>query len=385
MISASIQAKKGWLYAVLQFKTKEGRYKQKWVAMHLKPTAKKKEQEEKLTQIRLEYSGICSVEALEISFADYIQKWNEETKTSKSVTTYDGYCHMLNKYIYPYFKEKGYTLAELKPKDINAYYKWLQADCGLSGNTALKHHQIIYTSLKYAVDNDLIRKNPCETVTRPRKQRAEHDFYNADELKSLLTAAKGDPLETVITLAVLYALRREEVLGLKWSNIDFTKHIIRINTTVVRAKQGDKLVCVERQQTKSKTSNRVLRMNETIERYLKQVKQQQAYNKELCGNCYTDSDYVCTNAMGVLIQPDYVTSRFNKVLKKNGLRHIRFHDLRHSTATYLLSCGFSVKQIQEFLGHSNFNFTADTYIHLYEQDQEHMTNSTSELMPEQAA
>ena len=126
-------------------------------------------------------------------------------------------------------------------------------------------------------------------------------------------------------------------------------------------------------------------MNETIERYLKQVKQQQAYNKELCGNCYTDSDYVCTNTMGVLIQPDYVTSRFNKVLKKNGLRHIRFHDLRHSTATYLLSCGFSVKQIQEFLGHSNFNFTADTYIHLYGQDQEHMTNSTSELMPEQAA
>lgn len=377
MISASIQAKKGWLYAVLQFKTKEGRYKQKWVAMHLKPTAKKKEQEEKLTQIRLEYSGICSVEALEISFADYIQKWNEETKASKSVTTYDGYCHMLNKYIYPYFKEKGYTLAELKPKDINAYYKWLQADCGLSGNTALKHHQIIYTSLKYAVDNDLIRKNPCETVTRPRKQRAKHDFYNADELKRLLTVAKGDPLETVIYLTVWLGLRREETLGLKWCNIDFLEHIIRINTTVVRAKQGDKLVCVERQQTKSETSNRVLCMSETVERYLKQVKQQQAYNKELCGNCYTDSDYVCTNTMGVLIQPDYVTARFNKILKKNGLRHIRFHDLRHSTASFMLANGFGMKEIQEYLGHANFNFTADVYTHTDLQAKREMIDTIS--------
>lgn len=377
MISASIQAKKGWLYAVLQFKTKEGRYKQKWVAMHLKPTAKKKEQEEKLTQIRLEYSGICSVEALEISFADYIQKWNEETKASKSVTTYDGYCHMLNKYIYPYFKEKGYTLAELKPKDINAYYKWLQSDCGLSGNTALKHHQIIYTSLKYAVDNDLIRKNPCETVTRPRKQRAEHDFYNADELKRLLTVAKGDPLETVIYLTVWLGLRREETLGLKWCNVDFLEHIIRINTTVVRAKQGGKLVCVERQQTKSETSNRVLCMSETVENYLKQVKQQQAYNKELCGNCYTDSDYVCTNTMGVLIQPDYVTSRFNKVLKKNGLRHIRFHDIRHSTASFMLANGFGMKEIQEYLGHANFSFTADVYTHTDLQAKREMIDTIS--------
>ena len=337
----------------------QGRYKQKWVAMHLKPTAKKKEQEEKLTQIRLEYSGICSVEALEISFADYIQKWNEETKSSKSVTTYDGYCHMLNKYIYPYFKEKGYTLAELKPKDINAYYKWLQADCGLSGNTALKHHQIIYTSLKYAVDNDLIRKNPCETVTRPRKT--------------------GDPLETVIYLTVWHGLRREETLGLKWSNVDFLERIIRINTTVVRAKQGDKLVCVERQQTKSETSNRVLSMSDDEAHYLKQVKQQQAYNKEMCGNCYTDSDYVCTNTMGVLIQPDYVTSRFNKVLKKNGLRHIRFHDLRHSTASFLLAKGYSMKEIQEFLGHSNFNFTADNYTHTDLQSKRKMADTTSEL------
>ena len=377
MISASIQAKKGWLYAVLQFKTKEGRYKQKWVAMHLKPTAKKKEQEEKLTQIRLEYSGICSVEALEISFADYIQKWNEETKASKSVTTYDGYCHMLNKYIYPYFKEKGYTLAELKPKDINAYYKWLQSDCGLSGNTALKHHQIIYTSLKYAVDNDLIRKNPCETVTRPRKQRAEHDFYNADELIRLLTVTTGDPLETVIYLTVWHGLRREETLGLKWSNVDFLERIIRINTTVVRAKQGGKLVCVERQQTKSETSNRVLCMSETVENYLKQVKQQQAYNKEMCGNCYTDSDYVCTNTMGVLIQPDYVTSRFNKVLKKNGLRHIRFHDIRHSTASFMLANGFGMKEIQEYLGHANFSFTADVYTHTDLQAKREMIDTIS--------
>lgn len=78
---------------------------------------------------------------------------------------------MIAKYVYPYFKEKGFKLAELRPLDIEAYYRYLQRDCGLSGNTALKHHQIIYTSLKYAVYNRILKENPAETVKRPKKQQ----------------------------------------------------------------------------------------------------------------------------------------------------------------------------------------------------------------------
>ena len=108
-----------------------------------------------------------------------------------------------------------------------------------------------YESLKYAVINRILKNNPCETVTRPKKEKAEHDFYNADEIKSLIQYSKNDPLEVVVYLAVLLGLRREEVLGLRWENVDFNKHTIRICETVVRAKQGGKLVSVAEKKTKT--------------------------------------------------------------------------------------------------------------------------------------
>ena len=134
MINGSIQEKKGRLYAVLSIPTIGGRYKQKWVSMGMTAKESKRKQKERLDEIRLEYSKIISIDSLEIKFCDFIKKWNEETKDTKSITTYDGYCHMIDKYIYPYFSEKGFTLAQLRPCDINAYYKWLQRDCGLSGS-----------------------------------------------------------------------------------------------------------------------------------------------------------------------------------------------------------------------------------------------------------
>ena len=183
MISGSIQEKKGNLYAVLSIPKAGGGFKTKWVSMKMKPTESKRKQKARLDEIRQEYSSIASCEGLELKFCDYVKKWNEETKAEKSVTTYDGYCHMIDKYMYNYFSEKGYTLAELRTADIEQYYRYLQNECNLSGNTALKHHQIIYTSLKYAVHNKLISDNPAENVKRPKKGKAEHDFYNSDELK----------------------------------------------------------------------------------------------------------------------------------------------------------------------------------------------------------
>ena len=378
MVNGSIQEKNGRLYAVLSIPTANGKYKQKWVAMGMKSNESKRKQKERLDEIRLEYSQIICVEAAEIKFCDFIRKWNEETKASKSITTYDGYVHMIDKYVFPYFNERGYTLSELRPCDIDAYYKWLQKDCGLAGNTALKHHQIIHTSLKYAVFNRVLKENPAEFVKRPKKERVEHDFYNAEELKALMTAAKGDPLEHIIFLTILFGLRREEILGLKWCNIDFDKRIIYIRETVVRAKQNGKLVSVSRERTKSETSNRQLRISDKAEKYLKQIQAEQLKQRELCGDCYTITDFVCTDKLGVPTKPDYVTQRFSKVLKKHGLRHIKFHDLRHSSASYMIAQGYSLKDIQEFLGHSNYNFTADTYVHVDDEIKQNMADTISD-------
>ncbi len=378
ILSASIQEKKGNLYAVLSIPTMSGKSKTKWVSMHLKANVPKRVQKQRLDEIRIEYSQLADLEYSNMKFCEYIKKWNEETKDDKSITTYDGYVHMIDKYVYPYFNEKGYSLMDLRPMHIEAYYRHLQRDCGLSGNTALKHHQIINTSLKYAVYNRFLRENPCDHVKRPKKEKTEHDFYNLDELRTLMRAAKGDTLETVIYLTIWFGLRRSEVLGIKWSNIDFENHRIFICETVVRAKVDGKLTSVPKDKMKSETSNRVLSMSQPIENYLKQLQQRQSEQQTLCGDCYVNNEYVCVNTLSEHIKPDYVTGHFSKLLEKNKLRHIKFHDLRHSCASYMLSQGFSLKQIQELLGHSNYNFTADTYTHVDFQSKVDMSNAISE-------
>lgn len=378
MVTGSIQSKKGRLYAVLYIPTGNGHVKQKWVAMGLDTTAGKKVRQNRLDELRLEYSNIINIESVEILFCDYIRKWNEENKANISITTYDGYCHMIEKYMYPYFKEKCISLAELRPIDIESYYQYLQNTCELSGNTALKHHQIIHTSLKYAVINRLLPSNPCESVRRPKKEKTTHDFYNIDELSELMKAFKNDPLETVVYIAVWFGLRREEVLGLKWSNIDIDNNTIHICETVVRAKDNGRIVSVSRNRTKTDSSNRVLAMSDSIRQYFLNIRQKQEKQKNLCGDSYTESDYVCVDALGNPIKPDYVTQRFSKVLKKQGLRHIKFHDLRHSTASYMLSQGYSMKEVQEYLGHSNYNFTADTYVHVDNSAKFSMAQSISD-------
>lgn len=377
MINGSIQEKKGNLYAVLSIKKAGGGFKQKWVSMGMKSTTSKRKQKERLDELRSQYSDIINVESMEIRFCDYIKKWNEETKADKRITTYDGYVHMIDKYIYPYFRDKGFMLADLNDTDIEDYYRWLQNICGLSSNTAIKHHQIIYTSLKYAVRKKLLRMNPCETVERPTKVRPQHDFYNGEEILELLKCAKNDPLETVVYLTVLLGLRREETLGLRWSNVDFDKHIIRICETVVRARQDGRIVRIAEKKTKTETSNRIVCMSKEIERYLFLAKQSQRKQAEICGDSYHVSDYVCVDKLGEPIKPDYVTHRFAKIIKKNGLRKITFHDLRHSNASYMLASGYSMKAVQELLGHSNYNFTADTYAHIDYSTKQAMIDTIS--------
>ena len=346
--------------------------------MKMKSTAKKKDQKDRLDELRLLYSDVASVEALEIQFCDFIKKWNEETKDEKRITTYDGYVHMIDRYIYPYFKNKGFTIADLRPCDINAYYRYLQNDCGLSGNTALKHHQIIYTSLKYAVYNRLLKENPAETVRRPKKEKVEHDFYTAEDIQKLLDVIKGDPLESVVYLTVMLGLRREEILGLRWENVDLQNNSLQICETVVRGKVDGKIVSVAEKKTKTETSNRTLFFSGEIKRYLLYVQQEQVKQKGICGECYRNSDYVCVDKMGEPIKPDYVTHRFGKIIRNNGLKHITFHELRHSTGSYMEAKGYSMKQIQELLGHSNYNFTADTYVHVDESAKRAMIDSISQ-------
>ena len=236
----------------------------------------------------------------------------------------------------------------------------------VSASSVIHYHANIHKALKYAVKMDLIEVNPADKVERPKKKRFVGSFYDAEEINTLLEVSRGTKLEIPILLGAFYGLRRSEVIGLKWDAVDFERDTITVKHTVTSCELDGKLILVASDTTKTKSSLRTLPLVPFVKERLLALKEEQKENRRLCGRSYIKDyiGYVCVNEIGDLIKPHYVTDRFPKLLQANGLRPIRFHDLRHSCASLLLTNGVPMKQIQEWLGHSDFSTTANIYAHL---------------------
>ena len=177
---------------------------------------------------------------------------------------------------------------------------------------------------------------------------------------------KGTRLELPVLVAAFYGLRRGEVCGLKWDAIDFERGTITIRHTVTSLQVDGKTKMYAQDSAKTKSSMRTLPLVGSFAEYFKEVKAAQEVNKKVCGNCYNYEydGYVFVNELGERMRPDYLTEYFPKYIAKHGMPKMWFHDLRHSCASLLLTNGVPLKQIQEWLGHSDFSTTANIYAHL---------------------
>jgi integrase len=186
------------------------------------------------------------------------------------------------------------------------------------------------------------------------------------EMVKLFEAVRGHRLELGVILGAFYGLRRSEIIGLRWESINFETNTITIEHTVTEANIDGKHIIIADDTTKSKSSFRTLPLVPAIRSKLVAIKEEQESNKKLCGKSYNkkESKYIYTDALGNRIKPNYLSSTFPIFLLKNDFQRMRFHDLRHSCASLLLANGVSLKEIQEWLGHSDFSITANIYAHL---------------------
>ena len=304
----------------------------------------------------------------EILFTKFMLDWLEMMKNSVEVTTYASYAQAIKSKINPYFDARfpALTLSQITPKHIQDYYTWEMTENNVSANTVIHRHANIRKALQYAFKTGLIDINPADRIERPKKVKYVGSTYNNQELEQLFAVTKGDLIELPVMLAAFYGLRRSEVLGLKWDAIDFEKKTITIKHTVTQTTLDGKSVIIEKDRTKTKSSYRTLPLVKPFEDALLRKKAEQAENRRLCGKCYDKShlDYINVNEMGKLITPGFLTQHFPLVLERNGMKKIRFHDLRHSCATLLYSNGVALKDIQEWLGHSDISTTSNIYTHL---------------------
>lgn len=256
-------------------------------------------------------------------------------------------------------------MKDLKPVHIQKFYDSLYVK-GLNGNSILHYHANIRKALDTAMKLDIIPANPADKIERPKKNQFIGNHYTLEELQLLFEKSKNDPLELVILIASFYGLRRSEVLGLKWSAFDFTNDTITIKHKVVETIVNDKRTLLLKDKTKNSSSYRSLPLIPEIKETLLEHKKKIESNKKLCGDSYNKEykEYIFVDSIGKIFRPEYITDHFSLLLKKQNLRHIRFHDLRHSCASLLLAKNIPMKAIQEWLGHSTYSTTANLYTHL---------------------
>lgn len=364
MVAGHLQEKKGFFYMVLSYPDITGKRKTKWFPIGLPVKGNKKRAEKMLMQTRQNFEPECTPVQDDMMFSDFLLQWLEIAKPTIALTTYASYAGMAKSIIIPYFKERNTTLAGLKAIDIQTFY--MQQLKRVKASSVIHYHAVIHRALKYAVKIDLISVNPADKVERPKADKFIGSFYDSDEMQALFEAAKDTLLEIPIFLGAFYGLRRSEALGLKWDAIDFQNGTITIRHTVTSCTIDGKHVQVAKDTTKTKSSMRTLPLVPVFKEKLLKVKEQQAEYRRVCRKCYDNRylEYICVDEMGTLISPHYLTAAFPKLLDKNELRRIRYHDLRHSCASLLLTNGVPMKQIQKWLGHSDFSTTANVYAHL---------------------
>ena len=334
MIAGHLQIKNDYYYMVLSYLDANGKRKQPWFPTGLPIKNNKKRAEKMLLELRQTYvppaehksNGELSADML---FADFMELWLEVVRNSIEKTTFSSYTQMVKGKIAPYFRKTGVKLGELQARHIQSFYLYELKT--VSASTVIHEHANIHKALKYAVKMDLIPFNPADKVERPKKQRYIADYYRQEELERLLEASKDRPYSLLIQMTAFYGLRRSEVLGLRWDAIDFERNTITIRHIVTNAKIDGKYEIVREDRAKTKSSLRSLPLVDNIREKLLALKEQQKENKRICGNCYNREydGYVFVDVMGNIFNPRNLSSNFSKLLELKGLRHIRFHDLRH--------------------------------------------------------
>lgn len=370
--AASVQSKKGRLYAVMQVK-KEGTTKPVWRALGLPEGANKTKVNKAFREVVAQYEQEFWEEQerggrppADIPVYDYLVSYLKRVEPELQKNTIVSYRSMTNGKIRRYFQRRPQlTVGNLKPQDIQNFYQSLFAD-GVVANTVIHYHALLRRAFQQAFKEERIDANPFDRVGRPKKNKFHGENYTQEELLTLLHLARGDVIYPAILLAGAMGLRRSEALGVRWSRIDWEKRTVLLDTKIVEYRENGKKKVEPVEEMKNKSSRRTLPLPDPVVEMLQVQKEHREVYRKMFQGSYNAQylDYVCVNQLGELLRPSYVTDHFRELLEKYGLRHIRFHDLRHTFASLLINQDVPLINVSNFLGHSDLSTTANIYAHL---------------------
>lgn len=296
------------------------------------------------------------VEPRAVTFASFWNRWCEVKATTLSPSTARRYRDLGRLHLGAL---AGMKLARITPADVQFLYTD-KLKAGLSGTTVRHLHSVLHSAFDDAVSWKLIARNVCDAVKPPARNRTEMQTWNAEEASAFLATAEGDELEALWRLAITTGMRRGELLGLKWGDVDFDGNVLSVRRSLSR---GDTSRLIEREPKTQAGRRRVALSVETVEALRRHRVRQLEYRLSV-GGVYEDGGLVFTTPFGGHIHPNTLTRAFGRLIEKAQVKRIRFHDLRHTSATLMLEEGVHPKIAQERLGHSDIKMTLNLYSHV---------------------
>ena len=368
-MTGCIAQRKDIYYVRLVYYDKNHQRKEKWVSTGLSGRGAKKKATAMIDSMVEKYSYLEKSDHPS-KMADYLAMWKNLRQSEVAETTYDGYHTYIDRHLIPYFKDLNLDIQDVTAGHIFDYVNYLSGDGGRKDNkiggqsitSIRKIISILRQVFDYAVLYGDIKINPALQVPLPKKTNKKDErqvFLTAEDAQKMLDAFQNEEVGPIVFVTLYYGLRKSEALGLRWQAVDFENDTISINHTVVGGSH-----IVEKDSTKTYCSQRTYQLLPDIKALLLKLKEQQEDYKQRLGSGYHNNDYIFKNPNGVPYRPDSLTRSFKRALARHGLPQMRYHDLRHSTASILVDKGWDINDIKEWLGHADISTTANIYAHI---------------------
>jgi integrase len=324
------------------------------------------------------YNGTY-IEPSSMTFSTWLDKWLKIIKSNEEDTTYDRDKYTIEGHIKPALG--SIQLNKINSNHIEAYFENKRKNGrhdgkpgGLSSNTLRKHYIILNKAFKKAITKKLLRYNPMQEIETPKVEKKKAVAMEQKEINKILTLLKEDKfMFTFVMMDSLTGMRRGELLGLEWSDVNLEMGIIKVKKSLVTIKGGSK----HKNKTKNSSSKREIKISDNLCKLLKQYKKEQDEFKDYFGKEYNkEKDFIFCKENGYNYNPNTVYQKFKKYLNKVGLSKYKIHTIRHTFATLNLKNGVNNVVVKEMLGHSTITTTLDTYAHV---DLEMQKNALDKL------
>jgi len=309
----------------------------------------------------------------QVSLQQYMESWLSGKVLARRPSTVRNYRRYMNLYILPALGRM--RLQAITPSHIRQLYLRMQSE-GKGARTIQLVHVTLHCAFAQAVKEGLIGHNPLEAVERPKVETKRYDIFTEKQARTFITAAKGHPYEALFFLALTTGMRKGEILGLMWTDVDWEKSILRIERQLQPVSyEGGALV-----PTKTKSGRRHIMVGKVALALLKEHRERQELQKAVAGNRWQEHGMLFTTSIGTYIDQTKVSRAFKCILREAGLPDLRFHDLRHTSISILLDNGTPVNTVQSRAGHSKASVTTDIYGHAIARSQEVAARMIEEIV-----